>query len=169
MRALLARRFDDLRRSEPNAFIDYVDAGVARAHGDLLGAVRVPVEARLAEHEFEPPAELTRHSLDFGAQVVEADGFVARRTPHASRRAILAEALTQGKTPFAGGDAGFGADDRGGHDVAIFSGRSAQLLERCRDRPLVARAAPGLEALDLLGFRLWRDRHDGINRACERR
>src|SRR5262249_9503322 len=169
MRALLARRFDDLRRGQPDAFIDHVHAGVSRAHGDLLSAVRVPVEARLTKHEFEPSAELARHALDFGAQVVETDGLVARRAPDTRRRAVLAKALAQGETPFAGGDAGFGADDRSGHDVAIFSGRSAQLLERCRDCPLVARAAPGLETLDLLGFRLWRDRHDGINRARERR
>src|SRR5262249_58407053 len=85
---------------------------------DLLGAVRMTVEAGLAEHEFQPPSELTRCPLDLGTQTVKAYRLVARRAPDPGGRAVLAEAFAQGEAPFAGGDAGFGADDGGGADVA---------------------------------------------------
>src|SRR5262249_4147745 len=124
---------------------------------------------RLAEHEFQPAAKLSRHAVDVGPQVVETYRLVARRSPDAGGRAVLAEAFAERKAPFAGGDAGFGAVDRGGHDVSIFSGRGAQLFESRRDRLLLAGAAPCLEAFDLLGFRLRRDRDDSVGRARERR
>src|SRR5262249_44231292 len=150
MRALLARGFDDLRGRQADAVVDDLHAGVACAHRDLFSAVRVPVEAGLAEHECQPPSELARYPLDLGAQVVEADCFVARRAPDPGGRAVLAEAFAQSEAPFAGRDAGFGADDGGGHDVAILARRRAQLPERGRDRLLVARAAPRLESRALL-------------------
>src|SRR5262245_64035942 len=112
------------------------------------------VEAWLAEHEFQPPAELARYALDLRAQVVEADGFVARRAAYAGGRAVLAEAFAQREGPLAGRDASFGTSDRGRHDVAILHCGGAQLLERRRHRPLIARDAPGLELLDLLGLGL---------------
>src|SRR5438552_11523866 len=112
MRALLARGLDDLGRGEADALVDHIHAGVARAHRDLLRSVGVAVEARLADHELQAPAELARDAVDVGAQIVEAHGLVARRTADAGRRAVLAEALAQGKAPFAGRDAGLGAVDR---------------------------------------------------------
>ena len=112
MRALFAHRFDDLGRRQPDAFVDHIHAGVARAHRDLLGAVGMPVEAGLADHECQPPAELARDAVDVGAQLVEADGLVARGAADAGGRAKLAEAFTQGEAPFAGRDAGFGAGHR---------------------------------------------------------
>ena len=166
---MLARRFDDLGRGQADAFVDHVHAGVARAHRDLLGAVGMAVEAGLADQEFQPPAELARHAVDVGAQVVEAHGLVARRAADAGRRAILAEAFTQREAPFAGGDAGFGAGDRGRHDVAVLLRGRAQLLQRRRDRLLIARGAPGLEPLDLLGLGLRRHGEDGVGSAGERR
>src|SRR5262249_58233969 len=105
--------------------------------------------------------------VEVGAQVVEADRVVARRAPDAVGRAVLAEAFAQREAPFAGGDAGYGALDRGRHDVAVFSGRAAQFLESRRDRLLIAGGAPGLEAFDLLGLRLRRDRDDRVGRARE--
>ena len=147
---LLARGLDDLRRREADAFVDHIHAGVARAHRNLLGAVGMAVEAGLADHEFQPAAELARDAVDIGAQIVEADGSLrgarptpvgARYSPKLSRRAkphspVVTPALAQAI--------------EGRHDVAVFSGRGAQLPQRRRDRFLVARAAPGLEALDLL-------------------
>ena len=44
--ALLHRGGDDLRGREPDALVDHLEADVAGAHGHLLGAVGVPVEAR---------------------------------------------------------------------------------------------------------------------------
>src|SRR5262249_40928207 len=134
---------------------------------DLLGAVRMTVEAGLAEHEFQPPSELTRCPLDLGTQTVKAYRLVARRAPDPGGRAVLAEAFAQGEAPFAGGDAGFGADNGGGHDVAVLARRRAQLLERRGDLLLVARVAPRLEALDLRGFGMRRRPRGGGSRgAC---
>src|SRR5262245_66584630 len=102
MSALLARGLDDLRRGEADAFVDHFHSGIARARRDLLGAVGMSVEAGLADHEFEPPAELARDAVDVGTQVVEADGLVARRASDAGGRAVLSEAFAQRKAPFAG-------------------------------------------------------------------
>src|SRR5262249_1445946 len=121
MRGLLARGFHDFRRRQADAFVDHLDAGIARPHCDLLCAVGVAVEPRLAEHEFEPPAELTRYPLDLSTQIVETDGFVARRAPDAGGRAVLAKTFAQGIAPFTRCPAGFCADDRGRHDVAILA------------------------------------------------
>ena len=49
---------DDLLGRQPDALVDDLEAGVAGAHGDLLGAVGVPVEARLADEQPQPLAEL---------------------------------------------------------------------------------------------------------------
>ena len=49
---------DDLLGREPDALVDDLEPGVARPHGDLLGAVGVPVEARLADEQPQPAAEL---------------------------------------------------------------------------------------------------------------
>jgi hypothetical protein len=51
------------------------------------------VEAGLADHEFQPPSELARYPIDVGADVVEANGLVARRAADAGRRAVFAEAF----------------------------------------------------------------------------
>ena len=42
---------DDLLGRQADALVDDLEAGVAGADGDLLGAVGVPVEARLADEE----------------------------------------------------------------------------------------------------------------------
>ena len=56
--ALLQRRSGDLRGRQADAFVHDVHARVARAHGDLLGAVGVPVQARLADEDLRPAPEL---------------------------------------------------------------------------------------------------------------
>ena len=137
---------------EADAVIDHLHAGIAGARGDLLGAVGMAVEAGLADQEFQPPAELFRHAVDLGADVVEAFGVVAHGGADAGRRAVFAERRAQRKAPFAGGDAGFGAGDRRRHDVAAAFRRLAQIVERRRDRLGVARVAPGREPRDLLGL-----------------
>ena len=54
-----ARR-GDLRGRQPDALVDDVHAGVAGAHGDLLGAVGVAVEARLADEDLRAGARAPR-------------------------------------------------------------------------------------------------------------
>ena len=41
----------DLLGRQPDALVDHLEAGVTGPHGDLLGAVGVPVQARLADQE----------------------------------------------------------------------------------------------------------------------
>ena len=65
------RALDDFVRRQADAVVDDVHAGVGGAHRDLLGAVGMAVEARLADQELEPPAELQRDALDLAAQRVE--------------------------------------------------------------------------------------------------
>ena len=55
--ALLQRRGGDLGGGQADPFVDDVHARVARAHGDLLGAVGVAVEAGLADEDLRPAAE----------------------------------------------------------------------------------------------------------------
>ena len=99
MGLLLARRVDDLLRRQPDALIDHLHAGVARPHRDLLGAVGMAVEAGLADQEGQPPAELARHAVDVGANVVEAADVVAHRVADAGRRAVFAERLRAASSP----------------------------------------------------------------------
>ena len=99
MHALLRARLDDFGGRQADAVVDDLHAGVARAHRDLLGAVGMAVEARLADQEFQPPAELQRDALDLGAHAVELAGALARRRGDAGRRAIFAEDLAQASRP----------------------------------------------------------------------
>ena len=107
------------------------------------------VEAGLADEELDAPAELARHALDVGADLVEAcRPSVRAARADAGRRAILAEHLAQRRAPFAGGDAGLGAGDRGRHDVARLPCRGLRRsLERGATGLGVARRAPGLQPL----------------------
>ena len=51
-------RRDDLLGREPDALVDHLEARVARTYGDLLGAVGVTVEPRLADQQPQPAAQL---------------------------------------------------------------------------------------------------------------
>ena len=91
---------DDLLGRQPDALVDHLEAGVAGAYGDLLGAVGVPVEAGLADQQPQPLAELRAGArpprphlgerlgagadADRAADPGRARG--TRRTPRAARR-----------------------------------------------------------------------------------
>ena len=55
---LLDRGGDDLRRRQPDALVDDLEADVAGAYRDLLGAVGVSVQPGLADQQSQPHAEL---------------------------------------------------------------------------------------------------------------
>ncbi len=81
--------------------LDHVHADIAGADRDLLGAVGMAVEARLADQEFHAAAELVRQALDFGT-----DRLKRLRRPtwqrgfrHAGRCAIFAEHFAEDGTP----------------------------------------------------------------------
>src|SRR5262249_54085522 len=130
---------------------------------------RVAVEPGLADQEFHAAAELLRHAVDLGAQVVESGRVVAHAAADAGRRAILAEAVAQYRAPFAGGDAGLRAGDRGRHDVVARARGAGGLGARRLHRLVVARRAPGLEPCDLLGLDVIRHREDRVLAGGERR
>src|SRR5439155_1350088 len=62
--ALLQGAGGDLRRRQPDAVVDDVHAGVARADCDLLGAVGVAVEPGLADEDLERAPESLGDALD---------------------------------------------------------------------------------------------------------
>ena len=68
MDALVDRRARDLRRRQPDPLVDDLHARVARPHGDLLGAVGVPVEPGLADEDLHAAAELLGDAGDLVAQ-----------------------------------------------------------------------------------------------------
>ena len=104
MHALLQRRGGDLRGRQADAFIDDVHARVARAHRDLLGAVGVPVEARLADEDLRAAPEPLLQARDLAAQLARArrpSPAIARRAglADAGRGAVAAEHLAQRRAP----------------------------------------------------------------------
>ena len=134
---------DDFGRREADAVVDDVHSRIERAGGDLLGAVRMAVEAGLADEELDPPAELERHPLDLAAQRVEIGRLLPGLRRNAGRRAELAEFGAQRVAPFAGRHARLGGLDRSGHHVDAARRRHAQrpqrLLDPRGDRELRAR------------------------------
>ena len=87
----------DLRRCQPDALIDHLEAGVAGPHGDLLGAVGVAVQPGLADQQPQPAAEFGRGLIHFAAQdhqLLRGDGgpdepetpVGARNSPKTPRR-----------------------------------------------------------------------------------
>ena len=83
------------------------------------------------------PAEPRRHRDRASARTSSAPPSrgAARPTPVGAR--YSPKTLAQARAPFAGGDAGLGAGDRGRHDVAAFSGG------RARVRPAPSRPRSG--------------------------
>ena len=64
MHALLEGGVDDALGRQPDALVDHLHAAIAGAHGDLLGAVGMAVEAGLADQHLDAAAEPARHRLD---------------------------------------------------------------------------------------------------------
>ena len=164
MGLLLARGIDDFLRRQADALVDHLHAGIARAHRDLLGAVGMAVEPGLADQEGQAATELAGYPVDVGADVVEPADVVAHGAADAGRRAVFAERFAQRPAPFAGGDAGLGAGDRGWHYIAAAGGGAFQFAERRRNRVFVARRTPGDQPLELVAFGILRHRHDRIRR-----
>ena len=161
-RALLGARIDDFGRRQADAVIDDIHAGIARPDRDLLGPVRMAVEARLADQKFHPPPELQRHALDLVAQRIEIVGALARHRRDAGRRPIFAESIAQRRAPFAGRHPRFGGGDRRLHDVAPFLGGGAQ-RRKAAATALASRAArQAASAGDLLGLDMFGHDHDGV-------
>ena len=77
---------DDLLGRQPDALVDDLEAGVAGAHGHLLGAVAVAVEARLADEDAQLLAELVTGAGDEVAHAREGVARLARADTRPSRR-----------------------------------------------------------------------------------
>jgi hypothetical protein len=126
---------------------------VPRAHGDLLGAVAVAVEAGLADQDLGRAPERLGELAHRAAHRLEAlvrDRGGGDGDP--GRRAVLAEDRRARLRPLAGGDAGVGRADRRRHDVLPVRRRVAQAGERRLHLGLVAPVAEGAQALDLLAL-----------------
>ena len=152
---LLEGRVGDLAGGQPDALVDDLHPGVAGVDGDLLGPVRVAVEARLADQQLDPPAEPGRDLLDPGPDGLELGGRERGARPGLAdpgRGAVVAEGVAQGLGPLPGGDPGAGRVDRGDHDVLIPGRRPAERVERRGHGRRIALRAPELERRDLLGL-----------------
>jgi hypothetical protein len=99
MHAFFERGVDDLLRRQADALVDDLHARVAGAHGDLLGAVGMAVEAGLADEQLDAPAErFDTRSTSRADRASEAAGR-ARGAADAGRRAVLAEDARAGVGP----------------------------------------------------------------------
>ena len=142
----------DLRRREPDALVDDLHAGVAGRDRDLLGAVRVAVEAGLADEDADRAAvgrgraatrARTCCSSSPGRTDTAPTPVGARYSPNTSRSApahsptvppARASAIVAGMR------------------FSVVAATSRQVVERLVDRALVARGAPRFERLDLLAL-----------------
>jgi hypothetical protein len=141
---------DDLRRREPNALVDDLEPGVAGTDGDLLGTVRVPVQAGLADQQTQPRAELLAGGGDplaHGSELLAGLGD-AHATRHSGGGAVLAEHLTQGAGPLPYGGSGSDGVEGGCHQVRVGLGLGAQPVQRLVDGGLVALGPPLLDVGD---------------------
>src|SRR5262245_13409820 len=84
---------------EANAVIDDVHTGIAGARRDLFGAVGMAVEPGLADQKLQAAAELFRHAVDLGADVIESLGVVTHGGADPGRRPIFAECGSRGAPP----------------------------------------------------------------------
>src|SRR5918994_3099561 len=141
---LLEGGVDDLLGREADALIDDLHPDVAGPDRDLLGPVRVPVEPWFADEDLDPLTEQVGDSVDLAAhpgQQVAVDGRPGR--DDAGRRVVVAEHVSQGRRPLAGGGARLRGLDRRRHNVAaLVPGRFGELLERAVDGTLVALGPP---------------------------
>ncbi len=156
MHALVDRRARDLRGREPDALVDDVHAGVARADGDLLGAVGVPVEPGLADQDLQRAPERLADARDLVAQLLVGGG--GGGVADAGRRAVGAEDVAQRARPLAGRHAGAGGGQRRLHDVLVARGDPPQLVERRAH--VAACGAPRREPGTRLGLDARVDDHD---------
>ena len=95
----LARLRDDLGRGLADAVVDHLDADVAGAQRDLLGAVGMAVEAGLADDEARRLAELLGELGHHQADVRRRRRRVAVSGVDAGRGAVLAEHARAGSRP----------------------------------------------------------------------
>ena len=97
--ALLERGGGDARRRQADAVVDHLEAAVARAQRDLLGAVGMAIEPGLADQHLGAPAQALGQPVDPGAHAGEAllvDLAAGRRSPRSapdSRRTPCAGSL----------------------------------------------------------------------------
>src|SRR5215207_6016016 len=168
---LLDRRGDDLLRGQPDPGIDDLHADFPRPQGDLLGAVGVAVEPRLADQDLDPVTDLLGHLVYARAGLVEQLAVaVGCRAADPGRPAIGTEDLAQRLRPLPGGGAGAGGGDRRRHDVPLLRGGDLrQLLEGGLHGRLVAVGAPGFERLDPFALDLRVYGHDAAVLAAGQR
>lgn len=154
MHVLGERGGHDLFGREPDALVDHLEPGVAGPYGDLLGAVGVSVEARLADQEAELAAHFVTGAADLLADLGHRRALLGgdrdRRRRDARGGAELAEHLAQGRGPLAGRDPGAGAFEGGLHEVLRTGRGLLEAVERLPGGRVVERIAHALPVGGLL-------------------
>ena len=101
---------NDLLRCEPDSLVDDLEAGVARPHRDLFGAVAVPVQTGFSDEETQSGPELftcrTHPFPDLRQVATRCRVAHPHRSGNPCGRSVFAEDVTQGLGPLAGGDSG---------------------------------------------------------------
>ncbi len=165
MHVLLHRGGDDLRRGQPDALVHDLESGVAGAHGNLFGAVGMPVQAGLADEELQPAPQLPP---GFNDPVPDAGELSAtsmhRSAGHPGRRPVFTEGVPQDPGPLPRGHPDTGTGQRRGHQVRVGLGRVPQIPQGLVHGTRVAAGPPGVE-IDT-GGGLHR-RVDGLDRRAQ--
>src|SRR5690606_37993156 len=101
-------RGDDLVGGEPDPLVDDLEARVTSPHRDLLGAVRMSVQAGFADKESQTAPELVPRGLDRGAHSGELGSGLGNThgAGDPGGRPELTEDLAQRARPLAGGRTG---------------------------------------------------------------
>ena len=143
-------RSDDLLRGQPDSLVDDLEAGVAGAYGDLLGAVGVSVEPGLPDEQPQPSADLLAGGLHLLADLGELLAGLghADRSGDAGRCTELPEHLTQRAGPLPRGRPRASRDEGRLHQVVVGLRGLGERCERAVDLLLVTLLAPGLQAGD---------------------
>src|SRR5829696_2449641 len=143
-------------RGEPDLLVDDLHTDVAGTDGDLLGAVRVPVQAGLADQDADRVSDLLGDLGDALAdpgEEVAVDRTACRGLCDAGRGAVVAEDLAKSPSPLAGGRASLGGLQGRRQDVrALVAGHLSKTRQSCFYGPLISLGLPLLESGDPLSL-----------------
>src|SRR5215510_6789021 len=123
MDTLIASASDNLLRSQADTLVNHLHAGIAAPNGDLLSAVRVPIQSWFANQHFQRPTERIGGLTHARSQLFQLIGY---RTCNSSRCGgaadscrctKLAKHRTQSLRPLSGSDSHMRTADRSGHNI----------------------------------------------------
>jgi hypothetical protein len=109
MHAFLLGRLGNLLRRQPDAVVDHLEADISGLDGNLFCAIRMPVQPRFADQQFQGTAKRAARAGDSRPEIgdlilLAKYGAAIDGDIDTCRWPELAENRAQRITPFAGGD-----------------------------------------------------------------